>query len=900
MSSDALGIFPGTMQTASAPFPDPFVPFPRSAIDQSIPARFEAVAARYPDRPAVVARDASLNYRELDHLANRVAWGLLARIGEGTAPVGLLIHQGAELVAAILGVLKAGRMYLPLDPSYPRPRTEAILDDAGVALVLTDQAGSATEPLCTATGRVMVTVDRLVAERPNGPPGLALSGDSWAYVYYTSGSTGRPKGVYDSHRNVLHNILRYTNSLRISCQDRLTLLQSPAFSGAVSSLFSALLNGAAVCPYDLSQEGIGRNLAAWLVRHRITVYHSVPMIFRSLPQGNLRFPSIRVVRLEGDAASRRDVELFRRHFEPGCVLVNGLGATETGLTRQFFVPRESPLADGIVPIGYPTPDMDALLLDEAGKEVGVGTVGQIAIRSRYLALGYWNRPELTREAFLPAAPGSDERIYLTGDLGRLRPDGCLEYLGRSGSSLKIRGHQVEPAELERALMSLDAVREAVVVGRADRNGAPRLVAYLVPAATPPVPIPVLRQALADMLPDFMVPSRFVFLDRLPTGEHGKVDRGALPAPEDVPVSRLGPYQAPRDSTEKRLARIWEDLLGLEPVSITDDFFDLGGDSLLAASLLLSLEELAGRELPSTTVMSAPTIGRQAEIVRTGLVTTDEILVPLRNGGAQPPFFCAVEHGGRAHAGFAAWARHLPADQPFFAVQTVGLAQGAAPLRSIEAIAAASVQAVRAVQPHGPYYLGGRCFGAVVALEMAHQLEAGGEAVGLLFFLDVTPLDFPALVSPAACRRFRRDLVARELRAELARVAQRRLWKRGPYLIREVGRKAWRLGRGRVIRWHLRRGRALPPGLGTVGDVNQQAFALHTPRPWPGRLSLVLRADQRHLYHTDPSLDWDRLAGGYDIHYLDGPATAFSQEPQSWRMGEILSKALCTARGRRGS
>jgi len=885
-------IFPGTMQTAPAPFPDPFVAFPRSAIDQSIPARFEEVAARYPDRPAVVARDGSLSFRELDHLANRVAWGLLARIGEGTAPVGLLIHQGAELVAAILGVLKAGKMYLPLDPSHPWPRSEAILEDAGVALVLTDQAGSAAAATFAATGRVVVTVDRLVAESPNGPPGLALSGDSPAYIYYTSGSTGRPKGVYDSHRNVLHNILRYTNSLRISCEDRLTLLQSPAFSGAVSSLFSALLNGAAVFPYDVPQEGIGRNLAVWLVGHRITVYHSVPMIFRSLPQGNLRFPSVRVIRLEGDAASKQDVELFRRHFEPGCILVNGLGATETGLTRQFFVRRETPLADGIVPIGYQTPDMEALLLDEAGKEVGVGTVGQIAIRSRYLALGYWNQPELTRAAFVPGAPGSDERIYLTGDLGRLRPDGCLEYLGRSGSTLKIRGHRVEPAEVEHALMSLDAVREAAVAGREDRDGAPRLVAYLVPATTPPVPIPVLRQALAGTLPDFMIPSRFVFLDRLPAGEHGKVDRGALPAPEDVPAARTTPCVAPRDSIEERLVRAWEDLLSHGPIGVTDNFFDLGGDSLLAASLLLSLEELAARELPSTTVVSAPTIRQQAEIVRTGLVPSEEILVPLRSGGTRPPFFCAVEHGGRAHAGLAAWARHLPADQPCIAIQSPSLADPAAPLTSIEAVAAASIMAVRSLQPHGPYYLGGRCFGAVVALEMAHQLLAQGEAVALLFFLDVTPVDFPALASPAACRRFRRHLLIERLRAELVRVGQRRLWKRGPYLVRELARGIWRLGRAGVTRWHIRRGHALPPSLRGVGHVNQQAFALHSSRTWPGRLCLVLQADQRHLYHADPTRDWDPLAtGGYDIHYLDGPAT---QEPQSRRAGAILGEALRAA------
>jgi amino acid adenylation domain-containing protein len=877
-----------------------FSHFPQSAIDQSIPARFEQVAAQYPDRLAVVAGAQSISYRQLDQLANRVAHGILARRGEGPEPVGLLIHQGAGLVAAILGVLKAGRMYVPLDPAHPLPRTDAILGESGAGLVLTDRADLAAAPALLSPGRTLVTVDQLTAASPGNPPGLPLSGDSLAYIYYTSGSTGRPKGVFDSHRNVLHNVMRYTNTLQISREDRLTLLQSPAFSGAVSSLFCALLNGATLFPYDVPREGIGRHLGDWLIQHEITVYHSVPTIFRSFLRGNLRFPSVRIIRLEGDAASRRDVELFRKYFEPGCMLVNGLGATETGLTRQFFLQGDSPLADGIVPVGYPVPDMEALILDETGDDAGAGAVGQVAIRSRYLALGYWHQPELTRKAFLPDPRGSGARIYLTGDRGRLRADGCLEYLGRSDSSLSIRGHRVEPAEVEHALMALEAVQEAVVVGRVDRDGSPRLVAYLVPATAPPAPIPVLRQGLAAALPDYMVPARFVFLDHLPTGENGKVDRGALPSPEEIPVARQTPYDAPRDSVEERLVRVWEDLLSLQPVGVTDNFFDLGGDSLLAASLLLSLEELASRELPPTTIISAPTIRGQADIVRTGLVPTDNVLLPMRSGGTRPPFFCVVEHGGRAHAGIAAWARHVAPDQPFIAVQSAGLSAGTAPLTSIEAMAGASIAEVRTVQPKGPYYLGGRCFGAVVALEMAHQLAAEGENVGLLFFLDVMPVDFPALASPTTRRRFRRHILAGQLRQELALVPQRRMWKRGPYIVREIGRKMWRLGRAWATRWLIRRGHTLPPGLRDVGHVNQQAFALHTPRTWPGHLTLVLRTDHRGLYQSDPSRDWGLLAaGGCDIHYLDGLPSDLSQELQSRRVAEILTEALRAAQARPG-
>jgi amino acid adenylation domain-containing protein len=881
-------MFP-TMVTGSA---GPFVAFPRAAIEQSIAARFEEQAARHGDRLAVRTATESLTYRQLDAWANRLAHGILARRGNDPEPIGLLMSQGAPLVAAILGILKAGKMYVPMDPSHPQGRNACTLEDAGVALIITDRADPAAAPIQESSARSVMPIDELGFGHPEQAPHLPLSGDTLAYVYYTSGSTGRPKGVFDTHRNVLHNIMRYSNSLQICPLDRLTLLQSPSFSGAVSSLFSALLNGAAVFPYDVAREGMGRSLASWLVREQITIYHSVPMIFRSIAHGQGPFPSIRIIRLEGDAASRVDVELYRRHFEPGCVLVNGLGATETGITRQFFMSRETPLPHGIVPIGYATEDMHALLLDDGGQEVGVGPVGQIAIRSRYLASGYWRQPELTRAAFLPGPAGSGERIYLTGDLGRFQPDGCLEYLGRQGAGLKIRGHRVEPAEVERALLTLDAIREAAVVSGTDPRGNGRLVAYLVPAGRPPVPVPVLRRALAGTLPDYMIPTRFVFLDQLPLSENGKVDRAALPAPGEGQVERATAYVPPRDPLEERLVGIWEELLNTQPVGVTDNFFDLGGDSLLAASLVLSLEQITTKELPATTIVTAPTIEQLANVIRGGLSQRRDVLVPLRTGGTRPPFFCAVEHGGGVGAGFAALSRRLGADQPFYALQSAGLSGDEPPLTSIEAMAARYLEAVRGVQPHGPYYLGGRCFGGVVALEMAHQLIAQGDAVGLIFLLHVTPEDFPGLVAEPARRRFRRHRLMELLRSEVEKISQRRMWKRGPYLIREIGRKAWARGGELTLRWLIRRGYPLPRPLRAVGLVNRQAFALHIPRAFPGRLTLVLRAEHASMYASDPARDWGRLAtGGYDVHYLESSPWGFSQEPQPRLIADLLRAAL---------
>ena len=310
--------------------------------------------------------------------------------------------------------------------------------------------------------------DRVRRRAAAGAPaaGSRWSPDAAACIYYTSGSTGEPKGVLDTHRNVLHNVMRYTNSLGIGADDRLTLLQGPAFSGAVSSLFGALLNGAAVFPFDVPREGADR-IAPWLARHGLTMYHSVPALFRRVATAGQALSALRVVRLEGDLAVPQDVELFQTRCEPGTVLVNGLGATECGLVRQYVVDHETSLTGGTVPIGYPVEDMEVLLLDPEGQPAAAGEVGEIVVRSLYLAAGYWDRPDLTDVAFRPSPGGRGLRLYRTGDMGRMAADACLEHLGRRDQQVKIRGERVDVESIQAALAG--ERRRA----RGRRRGAPR-------------------------------------------------------------------------------------------------------------------------------------------------------------------------------------------------------------------------------------------------------------------------------------------------------------------------------------------------------------------------------------------------------------------------------------------
>jgi acyl-coenzyme A synthetase/AMP-(fatty) acid ligase len=380
---------------------------------------------------------------------------------------------------------------------------------------------------------------------PCTDPRLGLKPDSLAYIFYTfytSGSTGRPKGVADCHRNVLHNVMRYTDSLRIGRADRLTLLQSCAFRGSVSSLFAALLNGAGSHLFDLRREGI-QGLARRIEGKRVTMFHGVPAIFRELAATPADLTSLRVIRLEGDLAGPRDAELFQRRFRAGCTLVNGLGATETGLSYQYFLAPSSPVPNPKLPVGYPTAGVEVDVADGAGGPAAAAEIGQIVVQSRYLAVGYWCDPALTEARFRPGPGGA--RRYHTGNLGRRRGDGAIELLGREDLQAKLRGEWVDTAAVEAALLGLGLAREAVVLPREVRPGRPEFVAYLVAASNPPPEASTVRAALAAGHPGLPLPTRWRFLRAMPRDANGKLDRARLPEPD--PPRRWHPPRTRRSS-----------------------------------------------------------------------------------------------------------------------------------------------------------------------------------------------------------------------------------------------------------------------------------------------------------------------------------------------------------------
>lgn len=577
-------------------------------LDGSLPGRFEEIVRRYPGRLAIKGGDRQYTYAELNQAANRLAWFILEKTGEGQSPVSILLPHGVDYVIAILAILKAGKFCLPLDPSYPIQRVAGMLKDAGCKLLWTDKNNTRLAETIEIPDLIVLRLEEGQASQKDGNPGISISPEDFFILTYTSGSTGGPKGVLQTHRNLLHNTLVVSEFLRFTLDDRFALIAPFTFGASMADVFGGLLNGAAVLPFDVRWEGVHK-LADWLDQEQISIYHSVPTIFRKMVltlEETRRLESIRMIELGGEQVTRRDVELYRQHFHQRCRLLNDLGSTEAYLATGFLMDKDTLLEGPIVPIGYPAQDMVILILDGNGQPLPAGEAGQIAIVSRYLSPGYWMRPELTQAAFRPDPQGGERRMYLTGDLGRFSSQGCLEYLGRLDSMVKIRGQRVETAEVELAILECGLAREAVVTARPDRNGENRLVAYLVPPDGGFLGASQARQRLAEKLPAYMLPPAFILMDKFPQLPFGKIDLHALPDPAETSPDMGPAYEPPVTELQTQLTRLMAEVLKIDRVGIQDDFFDLGGDSLQAGQLGSRLKAVCGVEIPLGTLFERPT------------------------------------------------------------------------------------------------------------------------------------------------------------------------------------------------------------------------------------------------------------------------------------------------------
>jgi amino acid adenylation domain-containing protein len=697
---------------------------------------FEAQVARRPAAVALVCNGEELTYEELNRRANRLGQQL-QQLGVGPEQlVGVCVERSLEMVVALLGVMKAGGAYVPLDPAYPQERLAFMVADAGVRVIVAQ--AEVVERLPAPDAALVYVAAAGEEDRQAASENVRneTSADNTAYVIYTSGSTGQPKGVAITHRNVVRLFAGTERYYEFGAEDVWTLFHSYAFDFSVWEMWGALLYGGklVVVPYWVSRspEAFYELLAA----EGVTVLNQTPSAFRQLSEvdsGEGASLRLRLVIFGGEALELNALGAwYERHGEAGPQLVNMYGITETTVHVTYRALRTGEIGSQSV-IGGALPDLQVYVLDEHLRLLPVGVSGELYVGGAGLGRGYLNRPELTAERFLPDPYSSDGgRLYKTGDLARYLPDGDLVYLGRADDQVKIRGFRIELGEIETVLNQHPLVTAAAVV-RQD-GIEPRLAAYVVSVDTG-LTTAELRLFTKDRLPDYMVPSVFIFLDHLPLTENGKVDRRALQQCEQDASFPTDAFVAPRDVVELQLAQIWEDILGVKSIGVRDNFFDLGGHSFLAVRLMARIKEQTGQSLPLALLMQEGTIEALAGRLRDQpTLHSTSPLVALRSEGSAPGFFCVHPAGGNVLC-YASLARHLGPAQRFYAFQARGLEDGGEPLTSIEAAASDYVDAMREAQPEGPYFIGGWSVGGLIAFEMSRILQTQGQQTALLALFD---------------------------------------------------------------------------------------------------------------------------------------------------------------------
>ena len=819
-------------------------PYPGGCVHELISEQ----ARRRPQEVAVEYEQERLTYEQLETRANQLANHLR---GLGVGPdvlVGICVERSTEMVVGLLGILKAGGAYVPIDPAYPADRQAYMLTDAQAPIVLTQESLLAQLPVGE---EQVICLDRdwpAIARSAAEPPAVASDPEQLAYVIYTSGSTGRPKGVQIPHRALVNFLWTMRETPGLGERDVLLAVTTLSFDIAGLELYLPLIVGARVVLASRETASDPRALAGLIERSGTTVLQATPTTWRMLIDAEWPGRHGLKALCGGEALPGA---LADQLVGLGLELWNMYGPTETTIwsTCARLDTKGEPLT-----IGRPIANTTLYVLDAHLQPVPIGVPGELWIGGEGLARGYRGRPDLTEERFVahPFDPSPGARIYRTGDLVRYRRDGRVEYLGRIDHQVKVRGFRIELGEIETVLTQHPGVAAAVVVAREGPGGEPELAGYVI-ARGGPVGAHELRRFLAETLPAYMVPSTVTTLETFPLTPNGKIDRKALPEPtrERSDASEL---VAPRTPLEQRLVTIWQRELDIKVIGVTDNFFDLGVTSIVAARLFAAIEHEIGDSLPLGAIFRAPTIERLARLIEGGAEAAARwtSLVPIQPDGTQVPIFC-VHGGGGTVLHIEPLARRLGPDQPLYGLQSRGLYGGASPLSTIEEMAAHYLSEMRQVQPPGePWYLTGYCFGSIIAFEMARSLTEAGEQVNLLAVFNGP--------SPAWVRKW--GWYGNQPSQTHKHVRTPRPGKKKRIL--RALREPRRLATG--LLWETRRPRArialalkrpLPEALREYYffRLHHLAEVAYEPRPYEGEM-LVFYGDG--LYE-DPDLGWTGLA-----------------------------------------
>jgi amino acid adenylation domain-containing protein len=854
--------------------------------DATIHQLFKAQAARTPAGTAFYSESGNLSYGELDRRSNQLARYIR---GQGVTPeslVGVCLNRSPEAIVAILGILKAGAAFVPLDPGYPRDRLEFMISDARIPLVISRKEW---KPLIAAKSAQVICLDRdqprIDAMESEARPNFSAP-KNIAYILYTSGSSGVPKGVMGLHRGAVNRFAWMWKNFPFKPGEVCCLKTSFNFVDSIWEIFGPLLQG--IPSVMLSDETgrdpakMARNLARFGVTRIVTVPSLLRVMLESHPDLGTLLPAMRLWVSSGEAL---EPDLCRRFYQamPQATLLNLYGSTEVAADVTAYVVPPNLDHRATVPLGRPIDNTRCYVLDAQLQPVPIGARGDLYVGGDGLARGYCNRPELTAECFRddPFSTAPDARLYKTGDRARYFPDGKLEYLGRSDHQVKVRGFRIELREIEAVLSLHPQVAAAAATVQEGAAQDKHLVAYVVgQRGKTPLTAKALREFLKQKLPGYMVPAEFLILDSLPLTPSGKLDHRALHAKNPTPHA-MNRYVPPEDPVEWQLVKIWEELLDIRPIGIGHDFFDLGGHSLLAIRMMDRIEQAYGRRLPLSTLFAEATVLHLADCLRLESVREcASPVVPVQTEGSRPPFFYL--HGDLGGGLYCrTLAQLLGPDQPLYGVMPSGVDGRPFP-RSVEAMAKENIRHLLAVQPESPYLLGGYCNGGVVAYEMARQLHRQGREVGMVILLDTwVPRYFGWLKAivhntrgPSRPDADRRAQVYMRLRNYLVRTHW--AYHQGPRALLSLYLQKAR----RVIRQSLRSSDQ-EFGSQAPGSIDSDPWdflgypefgriiSSYRPKPYPGRVILLRTRYLEESYPTDRTAGWGQLARNLEIHELPG-------------------------------
>jgi amino acid adenylation domain-containing protein len=811
-------------------------------LDRCIHQVFEEQAARTPDSVALVWKNIQISFAELNRHSNRIAHSLMKAGVKADTVVAICAERSIEVIAGMLGILKAGGAFLPLDPDLPKERLNFLLQDSHAQIVLLQKKVEERISECEDCIKFFLDSDweeSIPDARENPIPNVKP--DNLAYLLYTSGSTGLPKAVLGTHRASLNRFqwmweMYPFQKKEVSCQKT-----SLSFVDSVWEIFGPLLQGIPTVIVPDKAVHDPRRFTEILVKNRVTRIVLVPSFLAALFESGIsaeNLPTLKVCICSGEALKPKLCHDFHKRF-PGRLLLNLYGSTEVAADVTWHQTASDDSKQLRIPVGRPIANNRIYLLDKYLNPVPVGIPGEVHVAGAGLARGYLDRASTTAEKFIsdPFSSEPGALLYKTGDLARYLRDGTIDLIGRIDSQIKVRGYRIEPAEVEISLNRHPGVRQCAISAFQDEIGEKNLVAHIVPSEIPGPSAAELRSFLKRKLPDFMIPSLFVMVEELPLTVSGKVNRKALPAPEQTFIT--AGFGRDLNEVERQLHKIWKEILPVKSIRITDNFFDLGGHSLLAVRLMAAIEKTSGRKLPLKVLFQAPTIEQLASILQQqgwpGLCSS---VVQIQTAGSKPPLFCAPGLGGSVLV-FGRLAHLLGKDQPLYGLDLTALNRQL--WKSIERMSFHFVTEIRKIQPQGPYYLCGSSFGGLVVFEIAQQLNSLGENVALLALFDTYAKGLPG-------KNVKTLTTFSRLRYHSKFLSLLPWSEKLDYLVK-TAKRVFR--DEKKIRFRK------------VKKVGKMAASGYLRRPYSGPITLF-RATP--VLHPDPKLGWGPLAaGGLEIH-----------------------------------